>query len=153
MKALTTWQPWASLIIAGVKPYEFRSWPAPRGIVGQRIAIHAGARPVRKAEIADLITRLRGDEPWTTALKPEALELLERAHTAPGALPLSCIVGTAILGEPVRSNRILGEFGAVPNDSDRDEHCNWAWPLTGIEPLTPPVPARGAQGFWDWKEI
>jgi len=28
MKALTIWQPWASLIMAGYKPYEFRGWPA-----------------------------------------------------------------------------------------------------------------------------
>lgn len=26
MKALTVWQPWASLIIMGAKPYEFRKW-------------------------------------------------------------------------------------------------------------------------------
>ena len=55
MKALTIWQPWASLIIAGVKPYEFRGWYPPASIIGRRIAIHAGARPVRKAEIAELI--------------------------------------------------------------------------------------------------
>lgn len=27
MKALTIWQPWASLIARGVKQYETRSWP------------------------------------------------------------------------------------------------------------------------------
>ena len=26
----------------------------------------------------------------------------------------------------------------------------WAWLLTDIKPLAPPVPARGAQGFWEW---
>lgn len=153
MKALTIWQPWASLIIAGVKPYEFRSWAAPRALRGQRIAIHAGARPVRKAELADLITRLRGSEPWTTALKPEALAMLERIHTSPGSLPLSHVLGTAVLGEPVRGDAVVPEFGGTVNDSDRAEHCNWAWPLADIRPLAPPVEARGAQGFWDWKEV
>lgn len=51
MLALTIWQPWASLIAAGAKPFEWRSWPAHRGLVGRRIAIHAGARPPRKSEI------------------------------------------------------------------------------------------------------
>lgn len=152
MKALTIWQPWASLIIAGAKPYEFRSWPAPRGVIGQRIAIHAGARPAKKGEIADLIARLRGPEPWTTALRPEALELLERAHTAPGSLVLSCVLGTAVLGQPVLGANVVPEFGGQVNDSDRHEHSNWAWPLTDIQRFDEPVPAAGAQGVWIWRD-
>lgn len=152
MKALTIWQPWASLIIAGVKPYEFRSWPAPEGAVGRRIAIHAGARPAKKGEIADLIARLRGPEPWTTALRPGALELLERAHTAPRSLVLSCVLGTAVLGQPVLGTSVVPEFGGPVNDSDRHKHATWAWPLTDIERFDEPVPAVGAQGFWIWRD-
>jgi hypothetical protein len=54
LPALTIWQPWATLIIAGLKPYEFRGYPAPRFVRGHRIAIHAGARPIRASEITDL---------------------------------------------------------------------------------------------------
>jgi hypothetical protein len=150
--ALTVWQPWATLIMIGAKPFEFRSWPAPRAVRGKRIGIHAGAHRVDKSEIADLILRLRGPEAWTTCLKPEqALPLLERVYTSPGLLPLSSMLGTVILGEPVRSWEIVGGFGGVINDSDRDNHCNWAWPVSDIVPLEPPVPARGAQGFWTWR--
>ncbi len=154
MKALTIWQPWASLIMAGAKPYEFRSWPAPRWVQGQRIAIHAGARRVRKDEIADLLLRLQNSLAWTTGLVPDvALPVLEKAHGAPGSLPLASVLGTAVLGVPVRSNEVAAELGApVINDSDRDEHSNWAWPLTDVQALEPFVPARGAQGFWNWKE-
>ncbi|MER8403611.1 ASCH domain-containing protein [Mesorhizobium sp. M1307] len=151
MKALTIWQPWATLIIAGVKPYEFRGWPAPKALRGTRIAIHAGARPVRKAELADLIIRLRSTESWSTALKPEALAMLERWHSNPFALPLASIIGTAMLGEPKLAHDIVAEFGAKLNDSDRDEHTNWAWPLSDIVPLEPIQPAKGLQGFWDWR--
>jgi hypothetical protein len=152
MKAITIWQPWASLIMAGAKPYEFRSWPATRALRGQRIAIHAGARPVKRVEMVDLLTRGLSSEAWTTALKLDiALPLLDRWLTSPGQLPLSSILGTATLGEPRRAFDIVSEFGARLNDSDRSEHCNWAWPLTDIEVFKPFVPARGAQGFWDWK--
>lgn len=48
MKALTLWQPWASLIACEAKEAETRSWPAPASLVGCRIAIHAAARPVRQ---------------------------------------------------------------------------------------------------------
>jgi hypothetical protein len=43
MRALTIKQPWASMIAAGHKTIENRSWRPPAGLVGQRIAIHAGA--------------------------------------------------------------------------------------------------------------
>jgi hypothetical protein len=162
MKALTLWQPWASLIVAGVKPYEFRGWRAPASFVGQRIGIHAGKRPVRRGEIADLILRLRDPQrAWSTALRPEALPHLERWHSSPGELPLSSVLCTAVLGKPLIGAAIVAEFGGDPvalgdrspdplNDSDRDEHCNWAWPLTDIKALVPIVPAMGSQGFWDW---
>lgn len=43
MKALTIWQPYAGLIVAGVKPVENRTW-APPCKPGTRIAIHAGSK-------------------------------------------------------------------------------------------------------------
>lgn len=152
MKALTIWQPWASLIIAGAKPYEFRGWRAPPRICGQRIAIHAGARQPKRDEISDLLMRLRDPEDaWSTALHAStASPLLERWHAQPGSLPLSSVLGTAVL-RPARSAwEIVEEFGAKLNDSDRAEHANWAWPLTDIEALQPIAPARGAQGLWEW---
>jgi hypothetical protein len=151
MKALTIWQPWASLIMLGAKPYEFRGWAAPRAIWGQRIGVHAGARPVRKDEIADLILRLRSAEAWSTALRPEiALPFLERAHANPGSLARASMLCTAVLGEPRRAADIVGEFGGQMNDSDRQEHASWAWPMREVQPLEPFVPVKGAQGFWEW---
>lgn len=150
--AITVWQPWAALIVLGAKPYEFRGWPAPARLRGQRIAIHAGARPMRTAELFDLRLRLQSDEAWSTCLRPEiALPFLDRCLADPRAIPLSHVLGTAILGQPVPAWEIVGEFGAVLNDSDRAAHSNWAWPLTDIVPAEPPVPAKGAQGFWHWR--
>ena len=153
MKALTVWQPWAALIALGAKPYEFRGWRAPTWIVGRRIAIHAGARKVRKEEIAALIVRLKSEEAWTTALKPElALYILEKIYASPTLLPTSAVICTAIIGESILGTKVVSEFGGPVNDSDRDEHANWAWPLKDIEVLVPPEPAKGAQGFWNWRK-
>lgn len=41
MKALSLWQPWASLIADGRKRIETRSWRPPEWLVGQWVAIHA----------------------------------------------------------------------------------------------------------------
>ena len=39
MRALTLHQPWAQLMVWGLKNIATRSWPAPQGLIGQRIAI------------------------------------------------------------------------------------------------------------------
>jgi hypothetical protein len=148
MKALTVWRPWSSLIAAGVKPYEFRGWRAPKNIIGQTIAIYAGSRGVRRNEIDNLLLRLLGPTAWMTGLKPDAIPLLERWRKDLGILPLSSIVCTAILGEPVSAGTIVHEFGGPVNDG---EHSNWAWPMLNPQPMEPIVPARGAQGLWEWK--
>lgn len=152
MKALTIWQPWATLIAIGAKPYEFRSWPAPAYVRGTRIAIHAGSRPLKLPEVRQLLTLLGSERHrWVTCLRPElAVPLLERAMSEPTILPHSAVLCTGMIGQPVRGYDVIGEFVGQPNDSDRDQHSNWAWPITDIEVLTPPVEARGAQGFWNW---
>lgn len=152
MKALTIWQCWASLIAIGAKPYEFRSKPAPRSIRGERIAIHAGARHVNKAEVRALLIQLRGSKPWVSGLIAEkAIPFLEHVLQAPGSAPLASVIATAIVADCVRADTILGEFGAPANDSDRAEHFNWAWKLTDVQPVEPIAPAKGMLGLWDWR--
>jgi hypothetical protein len=151
MKALTLWQPWASLIIAGAKPYEFRSWPAPVSLIGQRIAIHAGARTVKPDEVRALLLGMRASQCSEhprrhSGLRTEiAVPILEGTMAR---LPLSSILGTAILGEPTKNPIVDGHH--LVADSDRTDHLNWGWPLTDIERFEPPIPARGAQGLWNW---
>lgn len=153
MKALTLWQPWATLVAEGVKPFEFRRWPAPRWIWDQRIAIHAGARKVRPGEIDDLIAALRLAEGWGTALTLEpALDLLLRMQAAPEKIILSHVVCTAVIGKPVPAaeavRQVYGE--RFRGDSDRIDHQVFGWPMLDVQRLGPPVPAKGAQGFWNW---
>ena len=151
MKAITVWQPWASLIAIGAKPYEFRKWAAPKACVGQRIAIHAGARAVKPTEVRALIIGLRSKSAERHGLKVEpALDLLERLLLSRQVLPLSHVVCTVRLGQPRRADLLASELGIdLANDSDRSAAFNFAWPMLAVEPLMPPVPARGAQGFWE----
>jgi hypothetical protein len=170
MKALTVWQPWASLIAIGAKPYEFRSKPykfyinAPKP--GERIAIHAAARLVKRGEVADLLNRLeRNDGAVNPCLIREpALALLRRiwdgfelrAKHAPVALcvPLSAVVCTAVIGEPKRGDLCAQEFGrgkGLRTPFGSGSAFNWGWPLTDIEPVMPPIEAKGKQGFWEWR--
>lgn len=158
MKALTIWQPWASLIIAGAKPYEFRSWRPPASIIGQRIVIHAAARKIDLAEVASLHSFLVMRDTCDsiaqvaaeTCLHPEkAIPILNKAFE--DGLPIACGIGTAIIGEPRIGTEIAKEFGVRhDNDSDRDEHANWGWPMLEIEAWEAPIPMKGKQGLWNW---
>lgn len=156
MKALTIYQPWASLIMLGAKPFEFRRWDyreRERSLEGRRIVIHAGARPIKPAEIADLIERLSEYQGVGTGMRASiALPLLERiaqAYKCQGVVNLAAGLGTAVIEKPRKCTDL---FRGKVADSDRiDEHM-WAWPLTDIRPFAEPIPMRGAQGFWTWPE-
>lgn len=160
MKALTIWQPWASLIIAGAKPYEFRGWRFPASMIGQRIVIHAAKRKIEIDEAGHLFhlrnfrncsddNKLRWAETCLVAEHAQAVfnQALERN------LPMAAGIGTAVLGEPRLGTEIAEEFG-VPraNDSTRDQHANWGWPMLDIERWPEPIPMRGFQGFWNCPE-
>lgn len=155
MKALTIWQPWASLVMIGAKPWEFRGWnfvdrPHLAKLIGQRIVIHAGARAVRPAELEDILDRIdESESALDPALaRPFIVELLEaRRRKETGAAPLAAALGTAILGKP---RNCLDLFVDKVADSSRiDEHM-YAWPLSHLMPFPEPVPAIGAQGFWNF---
>lgn len=158
MKALTVWQPWTSLIAIGAKPYEFRGWRPPESLIGQRLAIHAGARPMRRAEVLALRIALTKTVRNTGAcLLPDlAIPLLDRIleqpkSAVPTFLPLAHVLCTVTVGEPKSGEECAREFGDdAGNDSDREGTFNWGWPMLDIELLEPPVPARGLQGLWTW---
>lgn len=150
MKALTIWQPWASLVMIGAKPYEFRRWDyraRERALEGRRIVIHAGSRPVKLAEVEDIIARMADR---LSSLRAEiAIPLLLRlrdAYKCRGVVELAAGLGTAVLGKP----KSVAALFSSPADSDRIDHHMWAWPLTDIQPFDAPVPCRGMQGFWSW---
>lgn len=148
--AITIWQPWASLIAHGAKRFEFRKGLPPEGLIGSRVAIHAGKRAVSYHEVRALRERISGPHWHGTGLIPKlAAPVLDVALANLGALPRSSILCTAILGKPIRDAELEAALG-VPgiNDSDRDEHSNWGWPLTEIERLEPFQPASGKQGWW-----
>lgn len=147
MKALTIWQPWASLIMAGAKPNEFRKWDYRKRnskIEGQRIAIHAGARPVKPEEITGLITELRRGS--GSLRRAHALPLLKRvadAYQCKHVLPMSAVLGTVVIGTPMKVEHFAP-------DSDRVSHHLWAWPMLDVEVYPEPFLCAGKQGFWDF---
>lgn len=151
MKALTLWQPWASLVMIGAKPFEFRTWDYRQsfpGLINQRIVIHASVRPVRPPEVMELLARIaRKDGTLDNEIALPLLERVAGAHKCQGVLDLGAALGTAVLGKP---RKIAGAF-AIPA-AKKTVDFMWAWPLTEIEKWPEPKPMNGKQSFWDWPE-
>lgn len=154
-KAIVLFQPWASLVMIGAKPWEFRGWSyVERGVgvrPGEQVGISAGKRPIKPAEVSDLLRRL--DDPLcTTGLVPDKarslLLKLEAAYKCRGVIETGALLGIARIGEPRLSVEVMPGWGNLINDSDRLEHCKWAWPMSDVHAI-PPKPIRGAQGFFN----
>ena len=134
MKALTIWQPWASLLAQGEKKYETRGWPTKyRGT----IAIHAALRDPKKL-------------PLTPELEQYALHN-DKIGSWSG-LPTGAIIA---IGELVNVWRI-GAEGISPTEQEMAlgdwTPGRYAWEIKITELLEEPVPIRGKQGLWNWDE-
>ena len=175
MKAISLWQPWASLIACGVKQFETRSWAPPRSLIGTTIAIHAAKKVDRgAAEFAqDLIYGQH--EPGGF----ELAERLERSYDRTpdrlfgafghATMPVGCVVCTVTLdaafqlGEKAVGTTVPAAYTMRRITSRAMPACftvrydpwgdyapgRWAWLLSNVRPINPPAPVKGAQGFFD----
>jgi len=138
IKAISLWQPWASAMALGLKRNETRSWSTHyRG----PLAIHAS-----KKDGSELFE-------WWLTLKRNSTIIDSAFHLAGinqfHQLPRGCVVAVGRLVDVVRteierdaighSELILGDY----------TDGRFAWKFTNIKALPTPIPARGAQGFFD----
>ena len=145
MKAITLHQPWATLVAIGAKKIETRSWCTNyRG----PLAIHAGmSRKYLKGR-----DRILDEDYFDTVLVDVAM-------------PLGCIVATCELVD-IKQIDIGISFPAC-RSYHQNRHHYWLtkqerafgdysvgrfmWLLENVHILDRPIPARGYQGFWEWK--
>jgi len=148
MNALTLTQPWASLVAAGAKRIETRSWRPPAHAVGEPLAIHAGRGLGRAGGRAGLERLLA----W-----PEFHEALAGGRGTPDAvadrLPLGAVVAVCRLHSFRRTQHVLLR-GQLPGMAENERLFGdytpgrWAWILAGVTALPEPVPCAGAQRLW-----
>lgn len=151
MKAITLWQPWASLVACGAKKYETRSWPTNyRG----PIAIHAAKRPFNTDVYLD-----RELHSFAEALQLPDIYSFEK-------LPYGCVIATAqLIGcylmyqNPVDHVRYyLDEYDRAIVPTARELFFGdwapgrYAWKLDNVKMLDNPIPAKGKQGLWNWED-
>lgn len=161
LPAISLWEPYTSLIAAGVKRYETRDYPPPFRYIGRRIALHAAKRrPMRKdfdQGTFNAITEALGGFEWLIA--PPRLGM---------------VVCTAVIKGAFRVNGVPNSVGIVPFDQMRVTHASdipvangavgiqtdpfgdyrmdrWCWDLADVHVLPEGIATRGKQGWWMWK--
>ena len=86
MKTLSVKQPWAYLLCSGIKDIENRTWKLPEKYKGERVLIHASAKPAFKLHQLsdDLFTK----EQWMAIPEKQARKIIDE-------LPIiSAIIGS-----------------------------------------------------------
>lgn len=129
MKAITLWQPFASLIAVEAKRFETRSWSTHyRG----PLAIHAAKRKPEGFSTAAKVLGQHGYSKWSQ-------------------LPVGCVVAVVCLVDVIST---YGHWTDTLDWRERDfgdfSPGRYAWRLELIERIEPPIPAQGSQGFWEW---
>lgn len=136
MKAITVYQPWASLIILGEKRYETRRWKTNyRG----PIAIHAGKR---------------NDLRNTVSMHQDNIfrKCFDRHGVDWRTLPIGAVLGTATLVD------CLPMTDALIRAQSSQEWMIGEWKpgrfalrIEDVEMFDEPIPAQGFQRIWDWE--
>ncbi len=146
MKAITLWQPWASLWACGMKQYETRSWATSyRG----PIAIHAAKKPFDTDTYFD-----RELYPFANALNLKDIYSF-------GELPYGCIVATAELVDCHKMARDEYNVFRIKNKVISYNELlfgdwtpgRYAWEIAKVKMLNEPIPARGGQRLWNWEGL
>jgi hypothetical protein len=167
VKALTLWQPWASLVAVGAKRVETRGWSTRhRG----PLAIHAAASIPREARWSMAPAAGFGGSPIRDALVAAGYQITQDRRRVIHDLPTGVVVATARLVDVVPTAELLWTDIGWPDSEgwhQRADRVTWAhdaqhpfgdfrtgryaWLLDDLQPLDEPVPAKGRQGLWNWE--
>jgi activating signal cointegrator 1 len=145
MKAITIYQPWATLIALGEKQFETRSWETKyRG----QLAIHAAKKVDREAYLS---------EPFWSILREHGIVCIDDLPT--GAIVATCNLTDCLgIGTVFGNDRVAaGDNGPyfIPVTSNEYhfgyfESGRYAWKLENVQRISKPIQAKGQQGFWNW---
>jgi hypothetical protein len=151
MKALTLWQPWASLVTLGEKQVETRSWSTSyRG----ELAIHAAAKlppkwlgasrheKLFRDELADVFNVRRDRDERSGPHVDDAIQAIPY-----GAI--LCIVKLVAIEETALVRATLGQRELLFGNY---EDGRYAWFTELVEVFNDPIAAKGNRRLWNWEK-
>ncbi len=150
MKCISLWQPWASLIMAGAKTYETRSWPTgyrgPLVICAAKYWSKKLASYLSQEEFQKGLGPLRG-RPKTESNGQLTLGLTGTNFQAED-LPFGAALGVVDLLGCRRTDILAWQEIAEEYSFGNYDPGRYAWKLENVRPFPSPIPMRGAQGLF-----
>jgi hypothetical protein len=149
-RALSLWQPWASLVIAGVKRIETRCWPTSyRG----KLAIQASVNVPKLAREEVMNSPQLRASTRMVARDLYGKELLDIEELMV-SLPRGMVLGTVELLDVVRMTEgNMPAEGSVERALGDYQEGRYMWMLGKVERFERPVPAKGGQRLWVWDGV
>lgn len=148
MKAITLWQPWASLIVTGAKKIETRGWATKyRG----PLAIHAALTD--NQELRTMISCWHF-QTGLAPLKGEPLLLPKLIWSGVKweDLPRGVIIATCQIVDCVPTDKMTQKQIEIEQYFGDYTPGRFGWILEDVKPLEKPVTVKGKQGLWNWDE-
>jgi phage N-6-adenine-methyltransferase len=128
VKAISLWQPWASLIPLGLKHYETRSWKT--SYRGKLLICSTAANSKQHKQYLKICDELELP-PWENFLHGKAIALCELTD---------CIPMTAVfIARQSQTEILCGDW----------QVGRYAWKLENIQPIAEPFVVKGKQGLFD----
>lgn len=132
VKAISLWEPWASLVMIGAKKFETRSWwPNYTG----PLAIQAAKKWNR--ELATLCRT----EPFKSVLAGAGINSPDDFH-------FGCALGLVDLIEAISTEAVRGRISRQERAFGDYSDGRVAWRLDNARRFPEPLPVRGHQGLW-----
>lgn len=150
MKALSLWQPWASLVALGLKKVETRIWSTPyRGL----IAIHSTAGiPVA------WLGASRFEPEFITQLPVEWRNIVNEASSVRvgmtqlcGVLPRGVVLCTANLVDVRETLQVVDGLSDQERAFGNYDEGRYAWFFDKIKRFPHPILAKGNRRIWNWE--
>lgn len=138
MKAITLWQPWATLMAIGAKRIETRSWSS--AYTGP-LAIHAAKgfpSPHDEVEARELAAQ----EPFLSSLRVFGYDNFDE-------LPRGAIVGVCALLRAVPTDKVRDSLTELERAFGHFAPRRFAWLTDDMRQIHPPIYCSGKQGLWD----
>jgi hypothetical protein len=129
IKAISLWEPWASLVARGVRRHDTRTWATEyRG----PLAIHAAKTLSLAGAPARLCASALGYDWWDTR-------------------PLGCVVAVAVLKDCKPAHKL--DLDTLTRADREGADFGWgrfAFEFTDVRPLRQPIPLAGRQALFNW---
>lgn len=146
MKAITIKQPWASLIVHGIKDIENRTWACPKKYLGRRVLIHASAKPDREPYM--IFSDAQADAIDNCVM--DVCGCYELTGAIIGSVEIvDCVINHSSIWAEKTEDYTVG-MKPILHEAITGRKVIYNWVLANPVLFKKPIPAKGKLSFWEY---